>query len=267
MKNNKKVFLVLLILLGVGISCKHSKSHQSESLEKSWIQLFNGQNLDGWKIKIRGQEFGVNYKNTFRVVDGVMQVNYEEYDSFDDAFGHIYYDKEYSDYKFRMEYRFLGNQVPGGPGWAIKNSGIMIHCQDPKTIALNQNFPVSVEVQLLGGLGEGERPTGNVCTPGTHIVMGDETVTRHCINSSSKTYHDDSWVRVELLVRNDSIIKHFINGEEVLQYTRPHFGGNVDADTTFWKSKAGKPLKKGFISLQSESHPVEFRNIEIFELN
>jgi hypothetical protein len=263
MKSTINLFVLFLFVLALASGCKRTAS----PADQGWTSLFNGENLEGWTIKIKGQELGLNYKNTFRVIDGVLQVNYDEYDGFDEDFGHIYYNKAYSDYRLRLEYRFLGEQVPGGPSWATRNSGIMVHCQEPGTIGLDQNFPVSVEVQLLGGLGEGERSTGNVCTPGTHIMMNQDTITSHCINSSSKTYHGDQWVKVELLVHNDSLIRHFINGEEVMSYTNPHFGGTVDADSVLWASKKGLPLKKGYISLQSESHPVEFRNIEIFELN
>lgn len=239
----------------------------NESKKEKWVQLFNGKDLKNWTIKIRGHEVNENYKNTFRVENGTIQVNYDEYDSFDDAFGHIFFNKSYSNYKFRMEYRFTGDQVKGGAGWATRNSGIMLHCQDPKTMGIDQDFPVSIEVQLLGGLGKGERSTANLCTPGTHVVINDKKETRHCINSKSKTFHGDQWVAVEVTVMNDSIISHKINGEFVMSYNKPQIGGaNVSSDQDYWRSREGEPLKKGFISLQSESHPVEFRNIEILEL-
>jgi hypothetical protein len=142
----------------------------------------------------------------------------------------------------------------------------MIHCEDPKHIAENQNFPVCVEVQLLGGLGTAERPTGNVCTPGTHITLNNQLTTEHCIPSNSKTYHGDQWVNLEIEVYNDSLITHRINGEDVITYSKPIIGGDVDANQDYWKAKEGTPLKKGFISLQSESQSVEFKNIEILEL-
>ena len=58
-----------------------------------------------------------------------------------------------------------------------------------------------------------------------------------------------------------------MNGEFVMSYNKPQIGGaNVNYNMDYWKSREGEPLKKGYISLQSESHPVEFRNIEILEL-
>ena len=56
--------------------------------------LFNGENLDGWEIKIRNHKLGDNYKNTFKVNDGSLKVSYESYESFEDKFGHIFYNKK-----------------------------------------------------------------------------------------------------------------------------------------------------------------------------
>ncbi len=261
--------LGLVVLLGVCClySCKNLKSEVEKGSKGKWVKIFNGKNLDNWTVKIKGHPVGENYKNTFRVEDGVMKVNYDQYnDTFNSSFGHIFYDKEYSNYKMRMKYRFTGDQIKDGAGWATRNSGVMIHCEDPKNMGVDQSFPVSIEVQLLGGLGKGNRSTANVCTPGTHIVMEDKVVTGHCFNSTSKTFHGDQWVELEIEVRNDSVIKHKINGENVFTYYKPQIGGGVDANKDYWKAKNGEALKKGFISLQSESHPCEFKDIEILEL-
>ncbi len=256
----KQKLLVVLLLI---ITC----SGCSDKKEK-WIKLFNGKDLDDWIVKIKGYPAGENYNNTFIAEDGVLKVNYEKYqDSFHNTFGHIYYKNPFSNYKFRMDYRFTGEQLSDGANWANRNSGIMIHCEDPMKIGLDQNFPVSIEVQLLGGNGIDERETANLCTPGTNVVI-DSLRTEHCIKSSSETYHGEEWVHIEIEVRNDSIIKHFINGVEVMRYHKPQYGGgNIDYNEDYWKSMEGKPLKSGYISLQSESHPVEFKNIELLELN
>jgi hypothetical protein len=263
---NVKSIKLITVMLSISclVGCGSNKNHSNQ---EKWVQLFNGKNLKNWNIKIKGQPLNENYKNTFRVENGAIQVNYDEYDTFDASYGHIFFNKEFSNYKFRMEYRFTGEQVKGGAGWATRNSGIMLHCQNPETMGLDQDFPVSIEVQLLGGLGTGERSTANLCTPGTHVVIDEKKETRHCINSKSKTFHGDQWVTVEVLVMNDSIISHTVNGEFVMSYNKPQIGGgSVNYNMDYWKSKEGEPLKKGYISLQSESHPVEFRNIEILEL-
>ena len=268
---SKSINLIIIVLfLTIFFSCneKVKKDTKIDLVEKEqWVQLLNGTNLSDWIVKIKGHPAGDNFKNTFILEDNALKVNYKEYDSFNNTFGHIYYKKPFSNYRFRMDYRFTGDQLPDGAGWAARNSGIMIHCEDPFKIGLDQNFPVSIEVQLLGGNGIDERPTANLCTPGTHVVMKDSLITDHCISSSSKTYHGEQWVHIEIEVRNDSIIKHFINGEEVMRYHKPQYGGgNIDYNLDYWRSMEGKPLKGGYISLQSESHPVEFKNIEILEL-
>lgn len=255
------VFILSSLLL-IGCQPKETTSEKSES-NSNWIQLFNGKNLDGWNIKISGYKLGDNYNNTFRVVDGMLQVNYDEYDSFNTSYGHIFYKKPFSNYKLRLAYRFIGKQVEGGAGWAEKNSGVMIHSQSPESMTIDQNFPVSIEVQLLGGVNENEdRPTGNLCTPGTHVIMNNQLIETHCIKSSSKTYYGDEWISLEILVLNDSLITHTIDGEVVLSYSKPIIGGDYNT----LESSVGEKLKSGYISLQSESHPIEFKNIELLEL-
>ncbi|NRA76038.1 MAG: methyltransferase domain-containing protein, partial [Planctomycetes bacterium] len=170
--------------------------------EGEWIQLFNGKDLKDWKIKFAGHDLGDNYKNTFRVEDGVLKVDYSKYDSFDAKFGHIFHKDSFSHYRLRVEYRFVGKQVPGGPGWAFRNNGLMLHCQSPESMEKGQDFPASIEVQLLGGPGgDSKRTTVNLCTPSTNVVMGGKLQTRHCIDSTSETYHGDQWVTVEIEVR------------------------------------------------------------------
>lgn len=231
-----------------------------------WVQLFNGKNLDGWKVKITGYDLNDNFGNTFRVEDGILKVAYDQYDKFDGRFGHLFYRQPFSNYVLRVEYRFVGEQTPGGPGWAFRNSGIMIHGQSPESMRKDQNFPVSIEVQLLGGKGTGTRTTANVCTPGTHIVMDGQLVTRHCNSSRSKTYHGDQWVTVEVEVRGNKSIKHIMDGEVVMEYTQPQLD-EKDPDAKKLIKNGHKMLYGGSISLQSESHPVEFRKVELRKLD
>ena len=224
-----------------------------------WKQLFNGKDLNDWQIKIRQHELDENYANTFRVNDGQIQVRYDQYDAFNEQFGHLFYKKPYSSYLIGVEYRFVGDQVKGGPGWAYRNSGIMIHGQDPATMTKDQDFPNSIEVQLLGGNGKDQRSTANLCTPGTQYVKDGKLIRQHCTNSTSETFHGDQWTRVEVLVIKDSLIVHYANGEEVMRYTKPQL------DPLKGKTE-GELLTGGSISLQSESHPVDFRKVEIIDL-
>ncbi len=242
------------------------KTAKNDPDKKEWRQLFNGKDLKDWQPKIRGYALNDNYGNTFRVANGMMQVGYEKYDQYNERFGHIFYKEPFSYYIIAVEYRFVGEQCPGGPGWATRNSGIMLHSPDPKTMGKDQDFPISIEMQLLGGLGKGPRTTANLCTPGTNVEMDGKLFTPHCINSKSKTYDGDQWVRVEVEVRGSEGIKHFVNGELVLSYEKPQMGGgNVSGHDPKIKEDS-KLLTEGYISLQSESHPVEFRKVELLNL-
>jgi len=256
--------LCLLCIAAMSTACGCAVQ-QSRSSKSRWFSLFNGKNLEGWKVKIAGHELNDNYGNTFRVENGVLKVCYDQYGKFDGKFGHLFYRDKFSHYILRLEYRFVGEQTPGGPGWAFRNSGIMIHCQSPESMGKDQSFPVSVEVQLLGGNGRDKRNTGNVCTPGTHIVMDGKLVTRHCIASCSKTYHGDQWVKMQVEVHGNSIIKHIVNGQTVLEYEKPQLDEN-DRDARKLIKNGDKMLREGYIALQAESHPVEFRKVQILLL-
>ena len=206
-----------------------------------------------------------NYQNTFRVENGILKVSYDEYDQFDEKFGHIFYKDKFSHYILRAEYRFVGEQVSGAPDWAYRNNGIMFHCQSPQSMFKDQAFPVSIEVQLLGGNGTEERSTGNVCTPGTHIMMGEQLMTEHCISSNSKTFHGDQWVTVEVEVLGNTAIKHRVNGEIVMEYNNPQYDVEDPLAKKLIKDN-NKVIDEGYIALQAESHPTEFRKIEILDL-
>lgn len=221
----------------------------------AWEQLFNGEDLDNWQVKLKGHELNDNFGDTFRVEDGHIQIRYDEYeDGFEEKYGHLFYEEPFSSYLLGVEYRFVGEQVENNPGrWALRNNGIMVHGQDPATMGIDQDFPNSIEVQLLGGNGADSRSTANICTPGTQFVMDGDVVKTHCTNSDSKTFHGDQWVRVEVLVLKDSLIAHYVNGEEVMRYEKP-------------QTEEGNLIDKGSISLQSESHPTDFRKVEIVNL-
>lgn len=254
--------LILLACCLLAISCQ--KIHQSASSE--WKELFNGKDLKEWTIKIRTHELGDNFANTFRVEDGMMKVRYDGYDKFNQQYGHIYYNQPYGYYLLQVQYRFVGEQATGGEGWALRNSGAMLHCQDPKTILKDQDFPISVEAQFLGGNGTDPRTTCNLCTPGTNVVLADTLFTPHCINSSSKTYHGEQWVTANFIVMGDTEIHHLVGTDTVMSYYKPQIGGgNVNPVDPTVKID-GMLLKSGYIALQSESHPIDFRKVKLVDL-
>lgn len=240
---------------------------QAQSSGK-WISLFNGKNLDGWVVKISGYEPGDNFANTYRVKNGAIETGYEGYgDNFNKRFGLLFYKKPYSHYRLKLKYKFFGEQAPGIESWAWRNSGVMIHSQSPESMPRDQDFPISLEVQFLGGDGKNERPTGNLCTPGTHVEMDGKLIEEHCITAKAKTYHGDRWVKAEILVLGDSLIQHIFEGKPVISYSKPVIGGPV-VDKYDPKVKVdGTPLRSGYIALQSESHPIAFKSIKIKELD
>jgi hypothetical protein len=244
-------------------------SQDAVAQDGQWIQLFNGRDLDGWTPKIRYHELGVNHGNTFSVQDGMIQVRYQPdaYPKYDERFGHLFYKTPYSHYRLRVECRFVGEQCTGGPGWAIRNSGLMLHGEDPKTMAKDQDFPASIELQILGGNGKDKRTTANLCTPGTNVVMNGKLHLPHCKTSNSETYHGDQWVTIEAEVRGSESIKHFVNGQEVMSYTQPQLDERDAHAKELAQGRASLLLESGTISLQSESHPVDFRKVELMILS
>ena len=233
---------------------------------KDWIQLFNGRDLTGWTPKIRGYAAGENFGNTFIVRDGKLAVDYTAYPEFKERFGHLFWRDSYSYYTIAVEYRFVGEQSTGGPGWALRNSGIMVHGQTAQSMGKDQDFPISIEVQLLGGNGKDARTNANLCTPGTNVVMGGKLITAHCVQAASQTYHGEQWVRVEATVLGGERIIHRINGEKVLEYEQPQIGGGSVSGHDPAVKRDGMLLESGSISLQSESHPIEFRKVELLDL-
>jgi hypothetical protein len=262
-KNTSKIILSLA-MISILYGCSASNT-QCDT--ENWINLFNGKNLEGWLPKITGYELGENFGNTFRVEDGLLKVSYDNYEKFDGEFGHIFYEHKFSSYRLRLEYRFVGERTPGGPDWALRNSGVMLHCQSPQSIRKDQDFPVCIEAQFLGGDGKNKRSTGNLCTPGTHVVMDEVLITDHCIDSSSETYHGSQWVSFEAEVHGNGLIKHIVNGSTVLEYETPQLDPtDPDARRLIEANNGNLMIQEGYISLQAESHPVEFRNIYILLL-
>lgn len=247
-----RIILMFTLLPIAIIGCSDAEL-QTDSHTEEWVELFNGENLDGWDLKIAGFELNDNFANTFRVEDGLMKIRYDGYDYYNDHFGHIFYEEPFSHYRLIVEYRFVDEQVEGGPGWAFMNNGIMFHSQPAQTMNLDQDFPDSIEFQLLGGDGENERSNGNVCTPGTHVVIDGELRTEHCISANGPTHHGDQWVTAELVAYGDSLIQHLLNGEVVMEYSNPQLDN-------------GDLLTGGYIALQSESHPTDFRSVRILNL-
>ncbi len=271
-KQNKSVqylnAVALFVLVLLCFSCSPGARDKQNTQDNEWQTLFNGKDMDDWTVKIHHHEVGDNYAQTFRVQDGLLQVKYDGYEAFNNRYGHLFYNVPFSTFHLTWEYRFTNEWLEDAPDYTYRNSGVMFHSQAPQTILKEQDWPISVEFQLLAGLGDGKpRPTGNMCSPGTEVFYRGEMDPRHCINSSSDTYEWDQWVKAELIVYGDSLVTHLINGDTVLQYTRPQIGGGVANNFDPKIKQDGKPLTEGYIALQSEGQGIEFREIKIRRLD
>jgi hypothetical protein len=237
-----------------------------------WVSLFNGKDLDGWTAKITGHSAGTNFADTYRVEDGAITVNYADYEVFDNSFGNLFYKTPFSHYVLRMEYRFIGEQATDSLAmfWAWRNSGVMVHSQAPESMLLDQWFPASIEVQLLGAKEGEHRSTANLCTPATNVVLygSDDIYTPHCTNSLSQSYSGDQWVTVEIEVWGSEKIRHFVNGKLVMEYRAPQLDASESDAEALLKDRIDGDLllSEGYIALQSESHPVQFRQIELHQI-
>jgi hypothetical protein len=260
----KTPYFILFAIPVLIFSCNSKRPSGEAADEPQWISLFNGESLDGWTMKIASFEVGENYGNTFRVKDGILSVRYDEYDSFGNKFGALYYDKVFTNYRLKVEYRFVGETAVGAPEWGFRDSGIQYHCQDPKSMELDQSFPVCLEYNLHGGNGTDDRPVGEICANGIDVLTDGVKNNSYCTPAKvSRTFHGDQWVTTEIECK-DGVFKHFVNGEEILEFTDPHFDPDHEQGKTFY-NETDNAVTKGYISLQSNSHPIDFRKIEILE--
>jgi hypothetical protein len=259
------VIVLLCALLVVQVPPPSAPTPWREVPTSEWRPLFNNRDLDGWVVKLAHHEVGDNYADTFRVEDGAIAVRYDKYgDDFGARFGHLFFKEPFSHYVLSLDYRIRGAQQKGGPSYARLNSGVMIHSQAPQSILKDQDWPISVEAQFLAG----NQTTMNVCTPGTEIFMKGAMVKAHCTNSSSRRYVEDgAWVSIEVEVLGNERVRHYIDGQVVLEYETPQIGGGVATGFDPLQKVDGTPLGAGYIGLQAESQPVEFRNVRLLQLS
>ena len=117
--------LAIFLLLLLFYSCGKSESKTTvKSTEAEWETIFNGKNLEGWTAKLQHHESGDNYANTFLVVDGIIQVNYDGYERFDERYGHLFYKKPYSSFHLKFDYRFTDQWMEDAPSYTYRNSGV-----------------------------------------------------------------------------------------------------------------------------------------------
>jgi hypothetical protein len=245
------------------------------STKPAWQPLFDGKTLNGWTTKIVGYPAGEDPLETFRVKDGAIVINYDKYGGDMQArWAHLFYNQSFKFYKLSLEYRFVGEDMqPLRPTqW---NSGVLYHAQSPQSMSLNQPYPVSAEAQILGTFAApyrdgGPRMTSSACGLGTALSYGG-VVTDDCFKSRVPTKPNDQWVLFELEVLPEGVINHYIDGKLAVTYdhllldtsdARKRFPSQQMIDA----QGGNRELTSGYITFQSEGHPVEFRNIKIMEL-
>ncbi|ESQ93353.1 hypothetical protein ABAC460_01210 [Asticcacaulis sp. AC460] len=241
----------------------------ASAAEAPWEPIFDGKTLDGWTPNLVGQKVGDDPLKTYVVEDGNLRVSYAHYDNrFAGQYGHIFWKEPLKAFRLRFEYRIYGDPLPDIKVWEVSNSGVMFHAQTPQTMRRDQGFPVSLEFQILGVPRPQQEPSGNLCTPGTTIVIDGKRDLRHCILSSSPLLPVGQWERGEIEVLSNGEITHFINGEAVLRYSAPELDP-ADKDAAVLIAAAGGAVKleQGYIALQAEGQPIEFRKIEVQRLD
>jgi hypothetical protein len=243
-------------------SQKHPLLSRSVAPQGAWVALFNGRDLEGWVPKFSCHPLGENVKDTFRVEKGRLIVSYDNYKRLDDLYGHLFYGKrEFSHYWIRAEYRFVGKQVPGAPDWAWRNNGVMLHAQPPETMTLEQRYPISFELRLMGGKWLHRRPpTGSLCLNGTTMIYKGKRFSHAVIDSDAPSYAGDQWVLAEAEVEGSKLVRYFINGRQVLEYSDLQL-----EEAQPWSQTMARA--QGFIAIQAESHPTEFLRIEVLSLD
>ena len=243
-------------------SQKHPLSSRSVAPQGAWVALFNGRDLEGWVPKFSGHPLGENVNDTFRVEKGRLIVSYDNYKRLDDLYGHLFYGKrEFSHYWIRIEYRFVGKQIPGAPDWAWRNNGVMLHAQPPGTMTLEQRYPISFELRLMGGKWLHRRPpTGSLCLIGTTMIYKGKRLSHAVIDSDAPSYAGNQWVLVEAEVEGSKLVRYFINGRQVLAYSDLQL-----EEPQFWSPTLARA--QGFIAIQAESAPTEFLRIEVLNLD
>jgi hypothetical protein len=67
-------------------------------------------------------------------------------------------------------------------------------------------------------------------------------------------------------VRGDELIRHVIDGRTVLEYGKPQIGGGQVSPADPSVKVDGTRLTGGYIAIQAETGPTDFRRIELLNL-
>ena len=253
----------LVVFASLGLA----EAQPRDPAARDWIQLFNGRDLADWTIKFAKHDLGENLHNTFRVEDGLLKVRYDQWPSFNGEFGHIFYKEPFSYYLLAAEYRFVGEQVAGAPALGDPQQRPDAAQPHPRTMLKDQDFPISLEIQLLGGLGQGPRTTANLCTPGSHVVYNGQAPhgALHQLDVADLRRRPVG-ARRGAGPRRRARAPHRrrADGARVPRSRRSAAATSSPVDPAV--KVDGTPMTGGYISLQAETAPIDFRKVELLNL-
>lgn len=241
--------------------------------DTAWVSMHNGKNLEGWTPYFEKSGL-TNPDSTFQYSpEGYFFVN-QRLSKNTTGFGHLFFTKKkLSYYLVRAVYRFTTKDA--APGFAPggdqpQNNGLMIHSQDPKTMN-GKAFPTSSECQLLGpenALNSGPKSQGflsgisaNLCVSGITVNYKGNDISSNCWkaeypatwkNTKIPFEDADGWSDITVRVLGDSLIQHYIHGTKVLEFSKIRANGAA--------------LKDGFLAIQAEGTPTQFKALEYVEL-
>ena len=225
---------LLITLAGLGLCAGPAAT--------DYRDLFNGKNLDGWVVE--GPKADKQGNPMWAVEDGTIVC-------LGKGFGFLRYDRqEFGDFAFKVEYRFLPPSKTNARG----NSGLGIRTIpfDPKQSTLTRPSYASFEIQLLDDAGK---------PPSAH---GTASLYRYVGPTANVVKPAPEWNTIEVECVGPRI-RITMNGEKIL-----------DADQTALPDLKGKPAKvaapkdkplRGYLALQSHSGRVEFRKVQVREID
>lgn len=249
----------LLLLLPTG-----GKS-EPIATDDGFTQLYNGENFDGWDLKIRNGDPEMAARVFSVGKDGVVHVFKDFPDGFElntgknDTHGLMYTEKSYSRFIFRFEYKWGKKRMNNFGRWQY-DAGMYYHVYNDRI------WPYGIEYQVRYNHVTEENHTGDFWASRTLLQWyadesgqfrlpgeGGGLQSRRGGEHRAKTdapFHalDDQWNICEVIVMSDNYAIHKLNGEIVNLAT-------------------GLSVSEGVIGLQSETAEIFYRNIEIKEFD
>ncbi len=245
------------------LALSFSLSAAAVEKEEGFKTIFNGQNWDGWYLKIRSGDEEMARK-VYAIEDGVIHVFNdafpEEYNldtGANDTHGLFYTEKAYTNYVLRFEYKWGTKKANNFSQWQY-DAGVYYHVTDDRI------WPVGIEYQIRYDHTKDRNHTGDLIRPGgagytwyaaadgtyLHPDDGGKPYDKGWLHYARPTanHHalDGQWNACEIIVMGDQYAIHKLNGDVV----------NMAFEL--------KPAA-GIFGFQSETAEIFYRNIRIRE--